>query len=83
MPYPPKWLSINMKIIITVYRYADFRNNETAQYTRSRAITVLITLSFFTINFWNTEPNSDQQQVAAKPMKARAAEKPASTGIDL
>jgi len=34
-------------------------------------------------NFWNTEPNNDQQQVAAKPTKARIAEKIVSMNIDL
>ena len=71
-------------IAILVYLNIEaYMNNEIAQYTSNKAITVLRSLSFLERNFSNTEPNNAQQQVAIKPTKARITENIARANTDL
>ena len=53
-------------------------NNDTAQYTSSRANTVFTIFACVVNSFRNKEPKADQQSVNAKPMKAKSIAKPNS-----
>ena len=47
------------------------KNRDTAQYTKSSAITVFTSLVCLENSHLNTEPNADHSRVNAKPIKAR------------
>ena len=52
----------------------DYKNRDTAQYTSKSAMAALVVFAYFENSNLKTEPNTDQQSVKTKPMKASSRE---------